>query len=87
MRGIPALAIRKPATTIMLVITMVVMGILSLGEMPVELLPNFNIPVVTVTTTWRGAIPEDIEILYTLYLGDSILYLSRHQLIYILWNR
>ncbi|GLI55243.1 acriflavin resistance protein [Propionigenium maris DSM 9537] len=72
MRGIPALAIRKPATTLMLIVTMVVVGVLSLGEMPVELLPNFNIPVVTVTTTWRGAVPEDMDKLVTREIEDAV---------------
>lgn len=72
MRGIPGLAIRKPATTLMLIITMVVVGMLAIKEMPVELLPNFNIPVVTVTTTWRGAVPEDMDKLVTREIEDAV---------------
>jgi len=72
MKGIPGLAIRKPATTLMLIITMIVVGLLAISQMPVELLPNFNIPVATVTTTWRGAVPEDMDKLVTREIEDAV---------------
>ncbi len=72
MKNIPLIAIKKPATTIMLIITMVVIGLLSLFQMPVELLPNFNIPVATVITRWPGATPEDMDKLVTREIEDAV---------------
>jgi HAE1 family hydrophobic/amphiphilic exporter-1 len=72
MRNIPLIAIKKPATTLMLLITMVVIGFLSLTQMPVALLPNFNIPVATVVTTWPGATPEDMDKLVTGKIEDAV---------------
>lgn len=72
MRTIPLIAIKKPSTTLMLVITMVVIGFLSLIQMPVALLPNFNIPVATVVTTWPGATPEDMDKLVTREIEDAV---------------
>lgn len=72
MRDIPVIAIKKPATTLMLIVTMVVVGLLSLSQMPVALLPNFNIPVATVVTTWPGASPEDMDKLVTRNLEDAV---------------
>ena len=72
MRDIPVIAIKKPATTLMLIVTMIVVGLLSLSQMPVALLPNFNIPVATVVTTWPGASPEDMDKLVTRKLEDAV---------------
>jgi len=72
MRDIPLIAIKKPATTLMLIVTMIVVGLLSLSQMPVALLPNFNIPVATVVTTWPGASPEDMDKLVTRKLEDAV---------------
>ena len=35
--------------------------IMAMFTMKSELLPNMDIPVVTVTTTWSGAVAEDVE--------------------------
>ena len=55
------LSIRRPVTTTMLMISMIFIGLISMITMKSELLPNMDIPVVTVTTTWNGAVPEDVE--------------------------
>ena len=44
MKSIPEFSIRKPATTIMFLISMIFFGYLGLKKMPVELLPNINRP-------------------------------------------
>lgn len=59
--SISALAIKRPVTTTMLVIAMVLVGILSIFSLQTALLPAFDVPVVTVQTTWTGATPEDVE--------------------------
>lgn len=55
------LSIRRPVTTTMLMISMIFIGLITMFSMKSELLPNMDIPVVTVTTTWTGAVPEDVE--------------------------
>ncbi|MFK4785043.1 efflux RND transporter permease subunit [Fusobacterium sp. MFO224] len=55
------LSIKRPVATTMLMISMIFVGIVSMMTMKSELLPNMNIPVVTVTTTWTGSVPEDVE--------------------------
>ena len=62
--SISSVAIRRPVSVIMLMITMVGMGLLGLKNMPVDLMPNMNIPVVLVQTTWVGATPEDMDSLH-----------------------
>ena len=63
--AISSVAIRRPVSVIMLMITMVGMGLLGLKNMPVDLMPNMNVPVVLIQTTWIGATPEDMDSLVT----------------------
>lgn len=55
------LSIRRPVATTMLMISMMFIGLIAMFTMKTELLPNMNIPVVTIRTTWNGAVPEDVE--------------------------
>lgn len=55
------LSIRRPVATTMLMISMMFIGLIAMISMKSELLPNINIPVVTVRTSWNGAVPEDVE--------------------------
>ncbi len=65
-------SIKRPVTTIMIVISMVVMGALTLKNLKAETLPSFNIPVATIVTTWTGASPEDVEKLITYKIEDAL---------------
>lgn len=55
------LSIRRPVATTMLMISMIFIGIVSMLGMKTELLPNMDIPVVTIRTSWTGAVPDDVE--------------------------
>ena len=55
------LSIRRPVATTMVMISVMFIGLMAMFSMKSELLPNMNIPVVTVRTTWNGAIAEDVE--------------------------
>jgi HAE1 family hydrophobic/amphiphilic exporter-1 len=53
--------IRRPVFTAMLVSVPVVLGVASFLRLGVELFPNVDVPMVTVTTTLRGASVEEME--------------------------
>ena len=55
------LSIRRPVATTMLMISMMFIGLIAMFSMKSEMLPNMNIPVVTIRTPWNGAVPEDVE--------------------------
>ena len=55
------LSIRRPVATTMIMISVMFIGLMAMFSMKSELLPNMNIPVVTVRTTWQGAVAEDVE--------------------------
>lgn len=54
-------SIRFPITVIVGVLVAIVGGIIALTRVPVQLTPEVERPVVTVSTTWVGASPGEIE--------------------------
>ncbi len=54
-------AVKKPVTTLMIFIAIIVLGIYSVYKLPVDLYPEIEIPSITVFTTYPGASAKDIE--------------------------
>lgn len=54
-------SIKKPVTVLVGIILVVLFGIIGLLRMPYQLSPTVTEPEITVTTTWRGATPYEIE--------------------------
>jgi hydrophobic/amphiphilic exporter-1 (mainly G- bacteria), HAE1 family len=55
------LAIKRPITTLMYVITLVIFGQMSFKAMPAALFPNIDFPMVTIKTVYPGAESATIE--------------------------
>lgn len=55
------LCIERPVGVSVGVLLLVLFGVLSLLTIPVQLTPNVDVPKITVTTTWTGANPQEIE--------------------------
>lgn len=70
--SLAGIAIRRPVATVMLMVSMVFLGIVSMLSMKSELLPNMNIPMVVISTTWNGAVPEDVNSQITKKIEDSL---------------
>jgi HAE1 family hydrophobic/amphiphilic exporter-1 len=64
--------IRRPIFTAMLVTAPIVLGIASYGKLGVDLFPNVDLPIVTITTTLRGASVEEMETSVTKPIEESI---------------
>jgi hydrophobic/amphiphilic exporter-1 (mainly G- bacteria), HAE1 family len=54
-------AIERPVSVIVGILLIALFGILALVRIPVQLTPDVDRPIVTVTTFWPGASPEEIE--------------------------
>lgn len=54
-------SIYKPITMLMVILTVVVFGIYTYSMMPVNMLPDFEVPVVTAMVRYTGASPEELE--------------------------
>ncbi len=59
--GLSGIAIRRPVFVSMVMVGLVVLGLFSLRNLPIDQFPDVEIPVVTVTTVYPGASPETIE--------------------------
>jgi multidrug efflux pump subunit AcrB len=57
----PRFAIRNPYFIVVICLTLLVMGVVSIRSMPIDLFPVINIPEVVVATFYSGMPPEDIE--------------------------
>ena len=55
------LAINRPITTLMYVVTLVIFGLMSFKSMPSALFPNVDFPIVTVQTIYPGAEASTVE--------------------------
>lgn len=54
-------AITNPVKVTVGVLLLILFGFLSLNTIPIQLVPNVDKPVITVTTTWTGRSPEEVE--------------------------
>ena len=66
------IAINRPITTLMYVMTLVIFGYLSFKSMPSSLYPNIDFPIVTIKTIYPGAEPSTIESQVTDKLEEAI---------------
>lgn len=55
------LSVRKPVLMTMVIFVFVVLGAYAYLDLPVDLFPDIDIPIVTVQTVYPGAGPEEIE--------------------------
>ena len=54
-------AVRRPVTTIMIFVGVVVLGLFALTRLPIDLLPEMQINRVMIVTSYSGAAPEEVE--------------------------
>ena len=66
------LAINRPITTLMGVLTFIVFGLMSYNTMPINLFPNVDFPVVTVQTNYNGADPSTVETKVTDKIEEAV---------------
>lgn len=70
--NLPALAIKRPITTIMIVLIAVLTGLASLTGVGLDLLPDISFPVVIVVTQYSGAGPQEVESLVSRPLEEAV---------------
>ncbi|MGE5420896.1 MAG: efflux RND transporter permease subunit [Chloroflexota bacterium] len=65
-------SVKRPVTTILIFVGLMVMGLYSLMQLPVDLYPEMELPYVVVLTTYPGASASDIESNVTRPLEDVL---------------
>ena len=55
------ISIEKPTAVVAAIFMTIVLGFIALDRIPIQLAPDVNKPVITVSTWWYGASPYEIE--------------------------
>ncbi len=66
------LALRYPISTFLFAVTILVLGFVSFQQLPVDLLPNITVPVVSAITFYSGAGPLDMEQSVTVFVERGV---------------
>jgi HAE1 family hydrophobic/amphiphilic exporter-1 len=66
------MAIDRPVTTMMFYLAIVLLGVISLRQLSVDLMPNISYPRLSVMTEYSGVAPEEIETLVTAPLEAAV---------------
>ncbi|HKE85697.1 MAG TPA: efflux RND transporter permease subunit [Vicinamibacterales bacterium] len=70
--SIPRLAIHRPVTMFMISAVITLLGAISLTRLPVDLMPEFEQPTLTVRTTYTGVGPLEMEELITRPMEQAV---------------
>ena len=70
--GLVAFAVRRRVTVAMVTLTFVLFGLIALGGLKVNLLPDLSYPTLTVRTEYTGAAPAEIETLITEPMEEAV---------------
>ena len=60
-RNLISIAVDRPISVLSIVLMVILFGIVSFQNIPVQLAPDVNRPVITITTYWPGAAPAEVE--------------------------
>ncbi len=70
--NLPRLSVRRPVFTTMVTLIVVTIGAVALGKLQIDLLPDIELPRVSVRTGYRGASPEVMERLVTQIVEEIV---------------
>lgn len=63
--NIANITIKRPVATVMILLIVVVLGFMALFKIPMDLMPDFDLPYAMVMTTYSNTSPEEVESLVT----------------------
>jgi HAE1 family hydrophobic/amphiphilic exporter-1 len=69
--NLPDFSIRRPVTTLMACLIAVLLGAIAFVQIPVDLMPEVVFPTLSVSTTYEGVAPEEMENLVTRPLEEA----------------
>lgn len=65
-------SIRRPVAATVMIVSLVVFGIIGLNRLGISLFPDVDFPMVTVSTVWQNARPEEVDNEITDELEDAV---------------
>lgn len=70
--GLTKFSLKRPVTTILVVLCLIVFGIQSVLSAKLELMPTMDMPMLIIATVYPGASPEDVNDLVTTEIENEI---------------
>ncbi|MDY7031143.1 MAG: efflux RND transporter permease subunit [Thermodesulfobacteriota bacterium] len=70
--NLPSFSVKRPVFTTMVTLILVVMGAVSLNRLQIDMLPNIELPTLSIITEYEGASPEVMERLVTQIIEEII---------------
>ena len=70
--GLTKLVLKRPVTTVLMILCLVVFGLQAFMSSPLELMPEMNMSMIVVMTPYPGASPEDVNDLVTKTVEDQV---------------
>jgi len=70
--NLPRFSVERPVLTTMVTLIVVVLGAVSLSRIRIDLLPNIELPTLSVRTEYQGASPEVMEHLVTQIVEEIV---------------
>ncbi len=70
--NLPGFSVRRPVFTTMLTLIVVVIGVVSLSRLQIDLLPEIELPTLTIRADYEGASPEVMERLITRIIEEIV---------------
>lgn len=64
--------VKRPVTTIMFICVFVVLGFVAYANLPIEKTPKIDFPIITISVTYPGATPLDVETLVVNKIEDAV---------------
>lgn len=70
--GLTKSVLKRPVTTVLVVLCLIVFGLQSVLSAKMELMPTMDMPMLIIATVYPGASPEDVNDLVTTEIEDNI---------------
>ena len=70
--NLPEFSINRPVTTLMVIVSLVVLGIISYTRLPLMFLPDTSFPMLNVNVSYPSSSPDEVERLITYPLEDAM---------------
>lgn len=70
--GLTKFSLKRPVTTVLVVLCLIVFGLQSVLSAKMELMPSMDMPMLIIATVYPGASPEDVNDLVTTEVEDEI---------------
>ncbi|WP_028330405.1 efflux RND transporter permease subunit [Brachyspira alvinipulli] len=61
MNRIIELVVKRPVTILMVIVSILILGLISLSRLSIDFMPNMQVPYVSIYTRYKNAGPEEIE--------------------------